>query len=234
MAAADYDRDGDLDLYACRYFAESEKSVGQLPNPVPYHDANNGGRNVLLRNTGGFVFDDATEASGLETNNRRWSYAAAWDDYDNDGDLDLYVANDFGRNNLYRNDEGRFTDVSAAAGVEDIASGMSVTWGDFNNDGWMDLYVSNMFSSAGNRITFRRSFQPNASETTRAWYQRLARGNTLFQNNGDGTFRDVSEDASVTMGRWSWGSRFADLNNDGFEDIVVANGYVTGDDTGDL
>jgi hypothetical protein len=234
LAAADDDADGDLDLYVCRHFSEAHKAVGQLPNPVPYHDANNGGRNALLRNEGGWQFRDATVETGLDTHNRRWSYAAAWEDYDNDGDMDLYVANDFGRNNLYRNDGGRFVDVAAEAGVEDVASGMSVTWGDFDEDGWMDLYVSNMFSSAGSRITYQGQFQSDASEETKGYYQRLARGNSLFHNQGDGTFRDVSVEAGVTMGRWAWGSRFADLDNDGREDLVVANGYITGDDTGDL
>ncbi len=84
--------------------------------------------------------------------------AASWEDYDQDGDLDLYVANDFGRNNLYRNDDGQFVDVAAEAGVEDISAGMSVSWGDYNNDGQADLYVGNMFSSAGNRVTYQRQF----------------------------------------------------------------------------
>jgi hypothetical protein len=73
-------------------------------------------------------------------NNQRFSYAAAWDDYDQDGDFDLYVANDFGRNNLYRNDRTGFEDVADELGVEDTGSGMSVSWGDVNGDGWMDLY----------------------------------------------------------------------------------------------
>jgi hypothetical protein len=164
---------------------------------------------------------------GLGQNNHRFSFAASWEDYDNDGDLDLYVANDYGRNSLYRNDRGTFRDVAASAGVEDISAGMSVSWGDVNNDGWMDLYVANMFSSAGNRVTYQRRFLPSADAGTRADYQRHARGNSLFVNAGDGTFRDVSESAGVTMGRWAWGSPFADLNHDGLQDIVVANGFLT-------
>ena len=84
---------------------------------MPYHDANNGGRNVLLRNDGRWRFSHATVRAGLDVKNRRFSYAAAWEDFDNDGDQDLYVANDFGRNNLYRNDSGRFTDIAAAAAM---------------------------------------------------------------------------------------------------------------------
>jgi hypothetical protein len=240
LAAADYDTDGDLDIYVCCY--NRRKGVNRhllFARPVPYHDANNGGRNVLLRNDvtpqeAPWQFRYVTAEVGLDENNRRFSYAAAWEDYDNDGDLDLYVANDFGRNNLYQNDGGHFHDVAAQAGVEDISPGMSACWGDYNNDGFMDLYVSNMFSSAGNRITFQQRFQQDADESTRVSFQRHARGNSLFQNRGDGSFRDVSVPANVVLGRWAWGSKFVDLNNDGWQDLLVANGFITQEDTGDL
>ena len=236
LASADFDNDGDLDLYVCNYVEVSlfEQNAGFGLAPIPYHDANNGAANALYRNDGEWKFTDVTGDVGLEMNNRRWSFAACWEDYDNDEDVDLYVANDFGRNNLYRNDEGQFTDVALSAGVEDMAAGMSVSWGDYNRDGWMDLYVGNMFSAAGNRVTFQRKFQGEVAEDTKAQFQRLARGNTLFLNAGDGTFRDVSQPAAVTMGRWAWGSVFVDVNNDGWEDLVVANGYFTNEDPDDL
>ena len=98
----------------------------------------------------------------------------------------------------------------------------------------MDLYVSNMFSSAGNRVAYQRKFKSEADEAARAKYQYLARGNSLFENAGDGTFRDVSLAAGATMGRWAWSSLFADLNNDGWEDLLVANGFVTGRTKDDL
>ena len=239
LSAADYDGDGDLDIYGCRYFADKAETNG-LPRPFSYHDAQNGGANVLLRNDldpasqRGWAFKDVTVEVGLDENNRRWSFAAAWEDYDNDGDLDIYVANDVGRNNLYRNDGGRFTDVAPAAGVEDGAFGMSVTWGDYNHDGLMDLYVANMFSAAGNRITFQDQFLKETTDQMRTKIQFIARGNSLYENLGDGTFRDVSVEAGVTMGRWSWGSVFADVNNDSWEDLLVGNGYLTRDSTDDL
>jgi hypothetical protein len=227
LAAADYDVDGDLDVFVCGYFSRSGDTVG-LGRPIPYHDAENGVRNYLLRNGGGWAWQDVTAEAGLEENNRRFSYAAAWEDYDLDGDLDLYVANDFGRNNLYRNDGGKFSDVAAAAGVEDISAGMSVSWGDYDADGLPDVYIGNMFSSAGHRVAYQRNYRSGDSGEVLGQYRRHARGNTLFRNRGDGKFDDVSMDAGVTVGRWAWGSNFVDLNSDGRDDLYVVNGMVTG------
>ena len=142
------------------------------------------------------------------------------------------MANDYGRDSLYQNTKGKFRDISAAAGAEDAASGMSVAWGDLNRDGWMDAYVGNMWSSAGNRITLQPEFKADADEEIKNRLQRFARGNTLLHNNGDQTFRDTSKAAGVAMGRWAWSSQLADINNDGWEDILIANGYLTGDDAG--
>ncbi len=111
---------------------------------------------------------------------------------------------------------------------------MSITCGDYDRDGWMDVFVSNMFSAAGNRIAFQSKFKPEAPAEIRRRYQRFARGNTLLRNLGDGTFDDRSAPAGIEMGRWAWGSHFVDVNNDGWEDVVVSNGYMTTDDTGDL
>ncbi|HUF60987.1 MAG TPA: VCBS repeat-containing protein [Verrucomicrobiales bacterium] len=227
LAAADYDLDGDLDLYVCGYFSRSGDSVG-LGRPLPYHDAENGVRSYLLRNEGGWAWKDVTAETGLEQNNRRFSYAAAWEDYDGDGDPDLYVANDFGRNNLYRNDGGTFVDVAASAGVEDISAGMSVSWGDYDGDGRPDLYVGNMFSSAGNRIAYQRNYRAGDAGDVLGWHRRHARGNTLFRNRGDGSFEDAGIEAGASVGRWAWSSNFVDLNGDGRDDLYVANGMVTG------
>lgn len=233
--AVDFDNDSDLDLFICGYTLSSGVNLNDVfANPMPFHDAENGAPNVLLRNDGGWAFTDVTKDVGLGQNNSRFSYASAWDDLDNDGDLDVYVANDFGRNNLYRNDGGTFVDVAAELGVEDIGPGMSAAWGDYNNDGNPDIYVSNMFSSAGNRITHQKQFKTNLDDKTKQEFQRHARGNSLFENTGDGKFRDRSVDLGVTLGRWAWGSLFVDLNNDGWEDLYVANGFITADDTNDL
>ncbi|MFP6875133.1 MAG: VCBS repeat-containing protein [Verrucomicrobiales bacterium] len=236
ISAADFDLDGDLDLFMCGYNPAIDRGEsGALGEPLPYHDAQNGGRNMLLRNDGNWEFVEVTAEVGLDQNNNRFSFAASWEDYDNDGDPDLYVANDYGRNNLYRNDGGKFSDVAAQLGVEDMSAGMSASWADFNRDGALDLYISNMFSTAGNRITYQRQFKPGAGEDLLAGYRRHARGNSLFEGMpGGGEFRDISLSAGVTMGRWAWGSRFADINNDGWQDLVVANGFISAPDTGDL
>ena len=236
LSAVDYDRDGDLDVYVCGRYSDGALSSEQkiLGLPLPIHDANNGGPNTMFRNDGSFEFLDVTREVGLDKNNRRFTLAAAWEDYDNDGDQDLYVANDFGRNNLYRNDDGSFTDIAASAGVEDIGPGMSVTWSDVNGDGFADLYVSNMFSSAGSRITSQSQFMHGVDPTTRSMVRRFARGNSLYINSGDGKFRDATLSAGVNVGRWAWSSNFMDLNNDGLDDLVVANGFITADNPDDL
>ena len=229
-----------MDVFVCCYntrFRDEQHLV--FARPVPYHDANNGGKNALLQNDGRGNFRHATKRTGLHENNRRFSYAATWEDFDNDGDLDLYVANDFGKNSLYRNETGAdgfvtFRDRAAELGVEDIGPGMSASWGDWNNDGFPDLYVSNMFSSAGNRIATQRQFLANADVVTKADFRRHARGNSLFTNRDGAKFDDVSVSAGVNVGRWAWGSLFADFNNDGWQDIAVANGFITQEDSGDL
>ncbi len=238
ISAVDHDVDGDLDLYVCVDIGDHELSA-ERPSFV-YHDANDGGANCLFRNDisagdpAGWRFTNVTEAVGLDEHNRRHSLAAAWEDYDDDGDQDLYVANDYGQNCLYRNDGGHFVDVAAPAGVVDYGSGMSVSWADYNRDGRMDLYVGNMFSSAGNRITSQRQFRALEREELRDIYQRFAKGNSLFENAGDGTFREVSREAAVEIARWAWSSVFVDIDNDGWEDVFVANGYITGDGKDDL
>jgi hypothetical protein len=236
LAAADPDGDGDLDVYVTGYTAAAslqDRDADVAGGPFPYHDANNGGRNALLRNEGDFLFLDATHELGLDANNSRFSLAAAWEDFDDDGDQDLYVANDFGRNNLYRNDGETFVDVAPELGVEDGASGMSVDWADYDGDGAMDLYVGNMFSAAGNRVTYQRRFEKRAMDATEA-LRRMARGNTLFRGARGGPFDDVSEPSRAFQGRWAWSSVFADLDDDRRPDLVVANGYITNEDPGDL
>ncbi len=230
LAAADFDADGDLDVYACSYVSPYE----QGGVPLPYHQAENGEANALLRNDGEWRFVDATVALGLDENNRRFSFAAAWEDFDEDGDPDLYVANDFGRNNLYRNDGGRFHDVAAELGALDVSAGMGVSWGDADGDGWMDLYVTNMHSPAGSRLTARAGFRPDSSADVLQAYRDHAMGNTLLLNEKGRAFRDVSEASGTHLGRWGWGALFLDLDDDGTLDLFAPNGFVTGERRADL
>ena len=234
-AAADYDRDGFVDIYLCAYSYLIGVSEDKAGPPTPYHDAQNGPPNVLFRNDGHGHFVDVTDASGLDENNNRFSFAAAWGDYDNDGWPDLLVANDFGRKNLYRNlglvdGHVRFQDVAHQAGAEDYGAGMSATFLDYDNDGRLDIYTGNMWTAAGQRVTTASTFKPDATDDIREIYRKHARGNSLLRNRGNGTFEDVSQRAGAAFGRWAWSSDAFDFDNDGWEDLYVVNGMFTRED----
>jgi hypothetical protein len=218
VAAADFDGDGLLDLYVTYY---------QDENLFPYHhriEAHDGFGNRLFRNLGGMRFEDVTKRSG--TGGDRWSFAASWADFDGDGKIDLYVANDFGDSNLYRNrDDGTFEDVAAAAGAENPANGMAVSWGDYDNDGRPDIYVSNMYTHSGNM--FLPLYQELGAEVKRK-LDFSVHGNALYHNLGNGKFREVGRDLGAGQAGWAWGSNFLDYDNDGWQDIHVANGYWAG------
>lgn len=225
----DYDLDGYLDLYVTAYLWPNAAS--QLPRP--YYDATNGPPNVLYRNRGDGTYADATSEAGLDENNNRFSHACTWGDYDQDGRPDLFVANDFGRKNLYRNQGGgRFQDVTAEAGVEDAGAGMSVAVGDYDGDGWEDVYFGNMWSSAGRRITTQLDFKSDSPDAPKEIYRRHARGNSLFRSART-AFEDVTIASGVEMGRWAWCSDFVDFDNDGNLDIYIVNGFVTGTEKDD-
>ncbi len=226
-AAADYDRDGWLDIYFCLYVYY--QGTDQYKYPSPYYAAENGPPNFLLRNNRDGTFRDVTAETGLNKNNTRYSFCCGWGDSNGDGWPDLYVVNDFGRKNLYRNNgNGTFTDVAAEAAVEDVGAGMSVCWFDFDNDGADDLYVADMWTAPGERISNTDQFKKDSPGDVRALYQKHAMGNSLFRNRGDGTFEDATAHAQIGNGRWSWSSDAWDFDHDGFPDIYVANGMVSG------
>jgi len=236
-AVADFDRDGFLDIYFASYtYFQAE---GKYRLASPYHDARNGSPNALFRNDGHGGFVDVTEATGLNVNNDRYSFQCAWADYDQDGWPDLVVTNDYGRKNLYHNNGRKngqvtFTDVAAEAGVNDHQAGMSVSWLDYDNDGLLDIYAGQMWTAAGLRITDKPQFQPRASPEVHDLYRRHVMGNSLLRNRGDGTFEDVSVRSGTKKGRWAWSCDPLDLDGDGWQDIYVANGFVTNTDTHDL
>ncbi len=233
VSAADYDRDGFLDLYFCVY--AYYQGLSQYTHPRPYYDAQNGPPNFLMRNRGDGVFEDVTERSGMNENNNRFSFACGWCDYDNDGWPDLYVANDFGRKNLYHNNrDGSFRDIAGQDGVEDFGAGMSVSWFDWNNDGLQDLYVADMYSAAGARVTSQEAFLPGVDPAIRNAYRKHAAGNSLFSNSGSDRFLDETQSARVAMGRWSWSADAWDFDHDGKPDLYVTNGFISGPKSKDL
>jgi Flp pilus assembly protein TadD len=234
MASADFDRDSKLDLYLCCYvYFQSE---AQYTYASPYHDAQNGPPNFLMRNKlnadGSGAFEDCTAETGMNENNNRFSFAPAWCDFNEDGWPDLYVANDFGRKNLYINHEGKFRDKAAEAKVEDIGPGMSAAWFDYNSDGRADLYVANMWTDAGQRLVQDAHFAP-AKEAPNA-YRGHTMGNSLFHNRADGTFDDVTMKQHVGVGRWAWSADGHDFDNDGQPEIFVTCGMLTNESETDL
>ena len=203
----DYDRDGLLDLYVTAYFRDID--LWHLATTRIMHNsfefATNGGKNRLFHNLGGGKFEDVTDKMGVGST--RWTLAAASADFNGDGWPDLYVANDYGPEELFLNDHGvRFT--RANAGLEnDSKSGMSVALGDAYNRGRLDAFVSN-----------------------------ISERGYLFQNNNlrlngmaeSGKFRNVAEGEIADAG-WAWGAQFGDLNNDGANELFVTNGFISAD-----
>ena len=219
-AWGDYDRDGHLDLIVVRYLDEWAESLGDIFRDVP-----RGLRGLALyHNNGDRTFSDATALLGDTSGPRDIEFGEAvgniwgagfqpgWVDFDNDGDLDLYVVNDFGQhiqpNVLWRNDgpaEGgtwSFVDVSKESGAGVPMSGMGLAIGDYNLDGFLDLFMTNIGP------------------------------NVLLKNNGDGrTFTNtaVEAGAAITMpglkDRFTWGALFFDYDNDGDEDLYVVSGF---------
>ncbi|PYV40860.1 MAG: hypothetical protein DMG06_18965 [Acidobacteria bacterium] len=214
-AFADYDGDGDLDLYVSSYL---EFDLNNLPVDSPIcrfrgFKVQCGPRGLtpaagrLYENLGDGRFIDVTQKSGMGKAPKYYSLGVVWGDYDNDGDLDLFVANDSTPNFLFRNNGDKtFTEVALQAGValsEDgrEQAGMGTDFADYNNDGNLDLVVTH----------FSEDYT------------------TLYRNEGNGRFTDVSFATGIAEASWQylgWGVQFFDFDLDGFPDIVVANGHV--------
>ena len=161
-AAADYDNDGLVDLYLGRYL-DPRKNL-----PTTNFYTRNGEGNSLLHNEGGLRFRDVTESAGVREGGL--TLGLTWGDYDRDGDQDVYVANDFGRNALFRNNgNGTFTDVSFQCGTTNLGYGMSASFADIDNDGDLDVYVASVHSGQrwfGNGVTLQRYFLTSLQEGT--------------------------------------------------------------------
>ena len=232
-AVADYDGDGRLDIYFCTY--QYYLGLDQYHYPVPYYDARNGPPNYLMHNEGGGRFVEKTAAAGMDVENNRYSFACAWGYSGEMGLPDLVIANDFGTSQLYRNHgDGTFSFASKDSHIEDVGAGMSACWSDVNNDGHADIYITSMWEAAGQRVSEQAQFHQTAQAATRSLYQRHARGNALYQNRGDGSFDNSGQKAGVAMGRWSWSADFWDMDHDGFADLYVTDGYISGPERTDI
>ena len=215
--AGDVNGDGRLDVYVTSY-----NRYGQV-TPDSWFRASNGTPNLLFVSQPGGGFRE--EAAKWGVDDRLWSYAAEFAHLNSDGKIDLYVANDFGEKALYINQGNKFVDEAATRGVLDPGNGMGVSFGDFNNDGRLDIHASNMSSTAGNRILSR--LFPNSGPQDNG-LKKLAAGNNLFENTGDGKFKDVTSEVGGFSGGWAWGGGFIDFDNDGWEDIYTPNGFISG------
>ncbi len=208
--AFDYDRDGDLDLYLGSYF--QDVNMFRLERDDVMHDswetARNGGSNLFYRNNGDGTFKEMTDEVGLLDTG--WTMALAHADLDGDGWQDVYIANDFGPDKVFRNDHGRkFEDVSARAIGVDTKKGMNAETADYDNDGDLDLFVTNVTEEF------------------------LHECNMLWQNDGHGAFTDVSQELGTCDTGWGWAGKFFDADNDMDLDLYVANGFFDGGGQGD-
>ena len=219
---ADYDRDGDLDLYVANHSNQPDK---------------------LYRNDGGGHFADVSAASGIA--DAASTISPVWGDQDNDGDLDLYVTNAGGPNLFYRNNgNGTFTDVSAGSGLDDPGQGRGAAWGDYDNDGRLDLYLVNvganrLFHNEGGGVFSDATSGPLGDPSSgqgAAWGDYDSDGDLdlyvanwshqadkLFRNDGDGAFSDISNAAGVADTSSSLCGAWGDYDNDGDLDLYVVN-----------
>lgn len=237
---ADYDNDGFLDLYVGRYL-DPRKDI-----PTTFY-ARNGEPNQLYHNNGDGTFTNVTEKSGA--GEIGLCLGTVWGDYNDDGYPDLYVVNDFGRKTLYRNNRnGTFTDVTVKAGTLAYGAGMSASMADYDNDGKLDIYVTNIRSDGawfaewptvgrymvnswrqGVWVTdmplYFQIFRQSGANFIKV-FQDMASGNNLLRNRGDGTFEDTTQKNNANPPGWFWGASFADFDNDGWQDIFAADGWV--------
>ncbi len=211
-AWADYDDDGDLDLYV-----GNESSYGQA---IPFTRRDTIGPRTsavnfpcqLFRNDGDGTFTDVAAEAGVT--NDRYAKAVVWGDYDGDVRPDLYVSNYQGQNRLYHNDgNGRFTDVARTLGVTGPEASFPAWFWDFDNDGALDLFVS-AYSASNRDLAAIALGLPTQGEAPR-----------LYRGDGRGGLRDAADPLHLTQPSAPMGSNFGDLDNDGYLDFYLGTGY---------
>jgi len=206
----DYNNDGLIDLLIGGYYNENI-NLWNLDDthimPESFEYANNGGRNYLMENQGDGRFKDVTFSKGLTST--KWTLAIGALDFDNNGYQDIFIANDYSVDELYMNygEEG-FKEIGKESNVGYAPkSGMNVSIADVQNNGHFSVYVSNI-TEMGILLQGNNMWVPNKDD-----------GDIVFSNNAGAM--------GIELGGWSYGSQFGDLNNDGFQDLYLANGYIS-------
>lgn len=237
VTAADYDQDGDLDLYICKY--DSVKNYRDLITiPDAFENADSGGRNILLRNDEGWNFVDVTSQVGFRVaENSRYSRSAVWVDYDLDGDQDLYVANEWSSDQLFENDKGWFSDVAKSLNMLQPAQHRSVCTGEFNHDGKPDFFVATDAPlMAYQALTDNKSVK-DLSEQKQAIVGESQIWFSQKQKDEEGPiegFESFFLRAPIFAAQTAYSSVAADINNDGLDDVIVTNGHLTRNSSEDL
>jgi enediyne biosynthesis protein E4 len=206
----DYDRDGLLDLFLGGYYPE-RVNLWQLADtrmmPESFEYAKNGGRKYLYRNLGQGRFEEVSAKVGLTST--RWALAAVAADLRGTGYPDLFIANDYGVSELFINEGGQFREAGRETGVGYAPkSGMNASVGDVLNQGKLAIYVSNI-SEEGILLQGNNLWVPTGGSSRLPTYENMARA------------------MGIDLGGWSFGAQFGDLNNDGFLDLYLVNGYVS-------
>ncbi|MGB0930749.1 MAG: CRTAC1 family protein, partial [Chitinophagales bacterium] len=224
----DYDKDGDLDLYIINHPIRFNTLLGKLKETManPPEDY----RDKFYRNDGG-KFTEIGKQAGI--NNHAFGLGIVASDFDKDGWTDIYVANDYEEHDyLYRNNgNGTFTDIIDQAIKHTSNTSMGVDVADFNNDGNLDIFSLDMMAEDNKRQKVNMApMNPKLFWTfVKYGFQYQYMRNALQLNNGivDGklTFSEIAQMANVATTDWSWATLFADLDNDGFKDLYITNGY---------